>query len=104
MIGKWNIVNDQSNANYDAENETIYNAKVLKPNFRDFNDAYILERDDINVVAGSAIQGSFESFAPVTKSITENDGTTIDDEDLDLVMPIYNLIKYSSNYSKTTGS
>ena len=77
---------------------------MLKPNFRDFNDAYILERDDINVVAGSAIQGSFESFAPVTKSITENDGTTIDDEDLDLVMPIYNLIKYSSNYSKTAGS
>ena len=32
-------------------------------------------------------------------------GTTVDDtDDLDLVMPMYNLIKYSSNYSKTTGS
>ena len=31
-------------------------------------------------------------------------GTTIDDaEDLDLVMPMYNLIEYSSNYSETTG-
>ena len=31
------------------------------------------------------------------------DGTTIDDddEDLDLVMPMYNLIECSSNYSKT---
>ena len=30
------------------------------------------------------------------------DGTTIDDtEDLDLIMPMYNLIEYSSNYSKT---
>ena len=33
------------------------------------------------------------------------DGTTIDDaEDLDLVMPMYNLIEYSSNFIKTTGS
>ena len=33
------------------------------------------------------------------------DGTTIDDaEDLDLVMPMYNLIGYSSNYFETTGS
>ena len=30
------------------------------------------------------------------------DDTTIDDvEDLDLVMPMYNLIQYSSNYSET---
>ena len=31
--------------------------------------------------------------------ITTIDGTTIDDaEDLDLVMPMYNLLEYSSNY------
>ena len=37
--------------------------------------------------------------------ITKIDGTTIDDaEDLDLVMPMYNLIEHNSNYSKTTGS
>ena len=33
------------------------------------------------------------------------DGTTIDDaEDLDLVMSVYNLTEYNSNYSETTGS
>ena len=33
------------------------------------------------------------------------DETTIDEaEDLDLIMPVYNLIEYSSNYSETTGS
>ena len=32
------------------------------------------------------------------------DDTTIDDaEDLDLVMPMYNLIQCSSNYSETAG-
>ena len=37
--------------------------------------------------------------------ITKIDERTIDDaENLDLVMPVYNLIEYSSNYSETTGS
>ena len=42
---------------------------------------------------------------PFTKFITKIDGITIDDaKDLDLVMPMYTLIKYSSNCSETTGS
>ena len=33
------------------------------------------------------------------------DRITVDEaEDLDIVMPMYNLIEYSSNYSETTGS
>ena len=41
----------------------------------------------------------------IYKCITKIDETTIDDaENLDLVMPVYNLIEYSSNYSETTGS
>ena len=35
---KWNIVNDNSNANYGI----IYNTEVLKFNLCDYNDAYIL--------------------------------------------------------------
>ena len=50
-------------------------------------------------------QVGFKNSAPFTKFITKIDGTTIDDaEDLDLVMPMYNLIKYRSNYSETTES
>ena len=38
---------------------------------------------------------------PFTKCITKIDGTTIDDaEDLDVVMPVYNLLEYSPNYSE----
>ena len=69
------------------------------------NDAYILVRGDITVVAAPATQLAFKNCAPVTKCITKVDETTIDDaEDLDLVMPMYHLIDYSSNYSETTGS
>ena len=37
--------------------------------------------------------------------LCKNSETTIDyAEDLHLVMPVYNLIEYNSNYSKITGS
>ena len=38
MARKWNMVNDQSNVNYDVGNEIIYNTEVLKSNFCDYND------------------------------------------------------------------
>ena len=101
----WNIFNDQSNAEYDVGNETIYNTEVLKSNLCDYNDAYILVRADITVSSAPVIPALFKYCAPFTKCITKIDGTTIDDaEDLDLVIPMYSLTEYSSNYSETTGS
>ena len=45
-----------------------------------------------------AIQVSFKNCTSFTKCITKIDETTINDaEHLDLVMPMYDLIKYSSN-------
>ena len=83
---KWNIVNDQSNAN-SVGNEIIYNTEVLKSNLCHCNDAYILVRGDITVTAALATQVSFKNFAPFTKCITKIDGTTINyAEDLDLVV------------------
>ena len=47
----------------------------------------------------------FKICALFIKFLTKIDGTTIDDtEDLDLVMSMYNLIEYSSNYSATAES
>ena len=58
------------------------------------------------MVVAPAVQVAFENCAPFTKCITKIDETTIDDaEDLDSVMPVYNLIiEYSSNYSERIGS
>ena len=104
LTKNWNIVNDQSNANYGVGYEIIHNTEVLKSNLCDYNDAYILIRGDITVAEASETQVSFKNCAPFTKCITKIDGTTKNEaEDLDLVMPVYNLIEYSSNYSETTG-
>ena len=66
---------------------------------------HISGRGDIAVTAAPASQIEFKNCAPFIKFITKIDQTTTGDvEDLDLVMLIYNLIEYSSNYSETTGS
>ena len=53
----------------------------------------------------SATQVAFKNCAPFTKCITKIYGTAIDNaEDLNLVLPMYKLIEYSSNYLETTGS
>ena len=47
----------------------------------------------------------FKNSAPFINSISEINGTKIDNaEDLDVVMSMYNLLEYSKNYRKTTGS
>ena len=102
---KWNIVNDNSKSNYDATIEITCNTEILKSNLCDYNDAYILVKGDITVLTAPATEVGFKDCAPFTKCITKIDETTTDHaEDLDLVMPMYNLIEYSSNYSETTGS
>ena len=55
----WNIVNDQSNADYDVGNEVVYNTEVLKSNLCDYNNAYVLVKCDITATAASATQVSF---------------------------------------------
>ena len=47
----------------------------------------------------------FKNYAPFTNCISEIDNTQIDNtKDIDIVMPMYNLIEYRDNYSKTSGS
>ena len=88
-------------ANYDVGNEIIYNTEVSKSNICDYNNAYILIRGDFTITGHQATQLAFKNCAPFTKCITKIDGTTIDDVgDLDIVMPMCNLIEYSSNYSE----
>ena len=91
---KWNMVNDQSNANYDIGNKIIYNTEVLKSNLCDYNDACILAKGDIAITGHQAAEVAFKNFLPFTKDITKINETTIDNaDDSNLVMPMYNLIE-----------
>ena len=63
----------------------------------------LLVRGDIIIIGHQATQAAFKNCAPFTKCVTKIAGTAIPDAE-DLVMPMYNLIEYCSNYSETTGS
>ena len=55
--------------------------------------------------ADCAMQVAFKNCASFTKFITKIDETTIyDAEDLDLVMPMYNPMECSRNYSEIAGT
>ena len=48
---------------------------------------------------------TFKNSAPFQSCISKINNTFIDNaEDLDIVMPMYNLLEYSDNYSMTSGS
>ena len=65
MTKKRYIVNDQSNANYDAENEIIYNINVLKSNLCHLNDAYIVVRGNITIVNDNRTQVAFQKLCTI---------------------------------------
>ena len=47
----------------------------------------------------------FKNYAPFTDCIKQINNTQLDDaQKIDILMPMYNLIKYSDAYSKTSGS
>ena len=48
---------------------------------------------------------AFKNCAPFTNCISEINNMQVDNaKDIDIVMPMYNLIEYSDNYAKTSGS
>ena len=81
---------------------------MLRSDSRDFSDAYIVVTGKINVAKpnNNAYDKklAFKNNAAFVSCISKFNNRLIDNvEKLDIVMPLYNLIEYSKNYSKTTG-
>ena len=96
---KWYIINDQNNKQYcegDENDSTIkFETKVIKPNLCDYSDAYILVSGNIENRANYACV-VFKNCAPFTKCITHvNDEHLETAENLDIIMPMYNLLEYA---------
>ena len=110
----WVEINDESRGAYNASSQIKFKTTMLKSSLRDYSDAYILVKRTISV-NNTAAQGAaanntnkkviFKNCAPFTNCISGINNTQIDNAtDIDIVMPMYNLIEYSDNYAKTTGS
>ena len=93
---------------------------MLRSSLCNYSDAYMLVSPTITVpntaatVAAAAAAAAaannrkniiIKNCAPFTNCISEISNTQIDNaKDIEIVMLMYNLIEYSDNYSKTSGS
>ena len=102
---KWYIINDENNTNYGVNKDTgadnpdtiKYDTRVLKPNLYDCAEAYIL------VDANTRL--ALKNCAPFTKCNLEINDEHVDTaENLDVTMPIYNLIEYSDSYQDSSAT
>ena len=105
---KWYIINDENNTNYGVNKDTgadnpdtiKYDTRVLEPNLCDYAEAYMLVDGTIRATnAVNATRLALKNCAPFTKCNLEINDEHVDTaENLDIVMPMYNLIEYSDNY------
>ena len=87
---------------------------MLKSSLCDYSDAYVLVKGTITVHDTAAADADanninkkviFKNCAPLTNCISEINNTQVGNaKDIDIVMPMYNLIEYSDNYSKACGN
>ena len=113
---KWVEVHDQSGSaddRYKPNKQIRFKTSMLRSDLCDYSDAYIVVKGDITLTKTNGrgiidIRNRFLAFknnAPFTNCISKINNVLIDNaEDLDVVMPMYNLIEYSKNYWKTTGA
>ena len=87
-----------------------FKTPMLRSDLCDYSDAYIVVKGEVTVTAGNNSSRkyrpvAFKNNVPFTNCILKINNVLIDNaEDLDIVMPMYNLLEYSKNYKKTTGS
>ena len=112
----WVEINDESRGAYNVNSQIKFKTTMLKSSLCDYSDAYILVKGTITINGRGADDAakradergkgvSFKDCAPFINCISEINNTQIDNaKDLDIVIPMYNLIGYSDNYAKATGS
>ena len=111
----WVEINDDSRGRYTDE-DIKFKTTMLKSNLCDYADAYVFVKGTITIIGDgddNAVRPAderdkgvtFKNCAPFTKCISRINGIDIDNaRDIDIVMPMYNLIEYSDNYSKASES
>ena len=111
----WVEINDDSRGAYTG-NSIKFKTGMLRSNLCDYADAYILVNGIITITGAGANTDArqaderdkgviFKNCALFVKSISRINNTETDNaKGIDIVMPKYNLIEHSDNYSKTSGS
>ena len=112
----WVEINDESRGAYNVNSQIKFKTTMSKSSLCDYSDAYILVKETIPIAgagddaaarqADERYKGAaFKNYAPFINCISEINNMQIGNaKEIDIVMPMYNLIEYSDNYAKATGS
>ena len=109
---KWIEGHDQSgNADdkYKPKKQIRFKTSMLQSDQCNYSDIYIVAKETVTGTdpndANYDKKLAFQNNVPFINCILKINNTLIDNaEDLDIVMPMYNLVEYSNNYSKTSRS
>ena len=108
---KWIEVHDQSEKTYNTNSQIRFKTSMLRSDLCDYSDAYIAVIGIVTVSADERDRDKtnrqviLKNNAPFISCILKINGVLVENaEDLDIVMPMYNLLEYSKNYSKTSAS
>ena len=108
---KWIEVLDQSGETYNTNKQMRFKTSMLRSDLCDLSDAYIVVKGTVTVSADERYRDEMnrqvilKNNVPFISCISKINGVLVENaEDLDIVMPMYNLLEYSKNYSKTSAS
>ena len=104
----WVEINDEARGTYSPNKQIKFKTSMLRSSLCDYSDAYILVKGNISVnnTAGAGADANntnkkliYKNCASFTDTIREINNSQVDNaKDIDIVIPIYNLIEYIDNY------
>ena len=112
----WVEIIDESREGYTTGSDIKFKTTMLRSSLCDYADAYILVKGTITITGAGDDAAArraderkkgviFKNCVSFTKNVSKINDTEIDNaQDIDIVMQMHNLIEYSNNYPKTSGS
>ena len=112
----WIEINYQSRVVYNTSSGIRFRTTTLKSSLCDHSHAYIIVKGTITITqAGDDAAArktnernegiTFKNCAPFINCKSELNNTEVDNaKDIDIVITMYNVIKYNDNYLETSGS
>ena len=107
---KWIEVQSQSGSTYNTSKLIRFKTSMLRSDLCDYSDAYVWVKGTI-IVTNPNSNANFDrgltlkNNATFISCVSKINGELVENvEDMDIVIPMYNLLEYSKNYEKTSGS
>ena len=107
---KWIEIHPQSTSDFKPSKEIKFKTSMLRSDLCDYSEAYVWVKGNVTANANNYNENAerkfaFKNNAPFLSCISKINSKLVKNaEDLDVVMPMYNLLEYSKNYEKTSGS